>query len=38
VDREQLLAEVMKTVARIGAKETKALARFVAGLKEPDES
>jgi hypothetical protein len=38
VDREQLIAEVMKTIARIGAKETKAIAKYVAGLKESDES
>jgi hypothetical protein len=37
VDRDQLIAEVMQTFARIGAKQTKAIARFVAGLKEPDE-
>lgn len=37
VDRDQLIAEVMKTIARIGAKETKAIAKFVAGLKETDE-
>jgi hypothetical protein len=38
VDRDPLIAEVMKTFARIGAKETKAIAKFVAGLKEPEES
>jgi hypothetical protein len=37
VDREPLINEVMKTFARIGAKETKAIAKFVAGLKETDE-
>ncbi len=38
VDRDQLLAEVMKTIARIGAEQTKAIASFAAGLKESDES
>jgi hypothetical protein len=37
VDREQLIAEVMKIIARIGAKETKAIAKLVAGLQESDE-
>jgi hypothetical protein len=37
VDREPLVTEVMKTFARIGVEETKAIASFVAGLKEPDE-
>jgi hypothetical protein len=38
VDREQLIAEVMKTIARIGAEQTTAIANLVAGLKEPGES
>lgn len=38
VDREQLIAEVIKTIARIGADQTKAIASFVAGLKDPDEN
>jgi hypothetical protein len=38
VDREQLIAEVMKTIARIGAEQTKAIASFAAGPNEPDES
>lgn len=38
VDREQLITEVMKTIARIGAEQTRAIASFVAGLKESDES
>jgi hypothetical protein len=38
VDRDQLVNEVMKTFARIGAEETRAIASFVAGLQEPDES
>jgi hypothetical protein len=38
VDRDPLIAHVKKTVSRIGAKQTKAIARFVAGLKERDES
>jgi hypothetical protein len=37
VDREPVIAEVAKTFARIGAKETKAIAKFVAGLKQPEE-
>jgi hypothetical protein len=37
VDREQLVTEVMKTFARIGAEQTKAIANVVAGLKQPDE-
>lgn len=37
VDRHHLIAEVMKIVARIGVKEIKAIAKFVAGLKEPEE-
>jgi len=36
-DRDPLVTEVMKTIARIGAKQTKAIAKFVAGLKEPEE-
>jgi hypothetical protein len=38
VDRDALIAEVMKPITRIGIKETKAIAKFVAGLKEPDET
>jgi hypothetical protein len=38
VDREQLIADVMNTITRIGADHAKAIASFVAGLKEPDES
>jgi hypothetical protein len=38
VDRDPLIEQVKKTVGRIGAKETKAIARFVAGLKEPEET
>jgi hypothetical protein len=38
VDRDQLIAEVMKIIARIGTKETKAIAKLVAGLKELVES
>jgi hypothetical protein len=38
VDRDPLIAEVMKTIARIGAEQTKAIASFVAGLNEPDEN
>jgi hypothetical protein len=37
VDRDQLIAEVMKVIARIGAEETKKIANFVAGLKAPNE-
>jgi hypothetical protein len=37
VDRDPLIAEVMKIITRIGAKQTKAIAKFVAGLKESDE-
>ncbi|MHB1424568.1 MAG: hypothetical protein ACYC3I_15465 [Gemmataceae bacterium] len=37
VDRDLLIAEVMKTIARIGAEETKAIATVVAGLKESEE-
>jgi hypothetical protein len=37
VDREHLITEVMKTIARIGPDQTTAIASFVAGLKEPDE-
>jgi hypothetical protein len=38
VDREPLVAEVVKSVARIGAKQAKAMASFVASLREPEES
>lgn len=38
VDREKLIVEVMKIIARIGAEHTKAIASFTAGLKESDES
>jgi hypothetical protein len=38
VDRDQLIAAVMETVARIRAKQMKAIARLVAGLKETDEN
>jgi hypothetical protein len=38
VDREQLIIAVTRIIARIGAEETQAIARFVAGLNEPDES
>lgn len=38
VDRDPLIAEVMKVVARIGPKEIKAIARFVANLKDSDDS
>lgn len=37
VDRDPLIAEVIKTFARIGADQIKAIASFVAGLDEPDE-
>ncbi len=37
VDREPLIAEVMKTIARIGAEQTKAIASFVAGLNGSEE-
>lgn len=37
VDRDPLIADVIKTFARIGAEQTKAIASFVAGLDEPDE-
>lgn len=37
VDRDHLVAEVMKAISRIGAKETKAIAKYIAGLKETDE-
>jgi hypothetical protein len=37
VDRDPLIAEVVKTIARIGAEETKAIADFVAGLRESEE-
>jgi hypothetical protein len=37
VDREQLIAEVLTTIARIGAEQTTAIASVAAGLKEPDE-
>ena len=37
-DREQLITEVMKTIARIGAEQTGAIATFVAGLNQPDET
>jgi hypothetical protein len=37
VDRDQLIAEVIKTFARIGAEQTTAIARLVAGHSEPDE-
>jgi len=33
-----LIAEVMKTITRIGPEQTTAIASFVAGLQEPDES
>ena len=38
VDRDQLITEVMKSIARIGPKETRAIANFVAGRKLSDES
>jgi hypothetical protein len=38
VDGAELIAAVMKTITRIGADETKAIASLVAGLNEPDES
>ena len=37
VDRDDLVAEVMKAIAPIGAEQTKAIAKFVAGLKESEE-
>ena len=37
VDRDPLIAEVMKTIARIGVEETKAIVNFVASLKESEE-
>jgi hypothetical protein len=37
VDREPLVNEVAKVVARIGAEQTKEIANFVGGLTEPDE-
>lgn len=37
VDCDQLVAEVMKIIARIGAEETKAIANFAAGHKESEE-
>ena len=36
-NRDHLIGEVKKSIARIGAKETMAIASFVAGLNEPDE-
>lgn len=38
VDRDPLIAEVTKTIARIGAEQTKAIANFVAGLKGSDKT
>jgi len=38
VDRDLLIGEVVKTFGRIGEKATTAIASFVAGLNEPDES
>jgi hypothetical protein len=37
VERDQLIAEEMKTMACIGAKEIMPIESFVAALKEPDE-
>jgi hypothetical protein len=37
VDREPLIAEAVGTIARIGIKQAKAIAKFVAGLKETDD-
>ncbi len=37
VDRDPLIAEVAKTVARIGSEQTKVIAKFVAGLKKTDD-
>jgi hypothetical protein len=37
VAREPLIAQVAKTFARIGVKQTRAIAKFVAGLKESEE-
>jgi hypothetical protein len=37
VDRDPLVAEVMKTIARIGVEETESIVNFVASLKKPDE-
>jgi hypothetical protein len=37
VDRDQLITEVIKTFARIGAEQTRAIASFVAKLNEPEE-
>lgn len=37
VDRDQLIAAVMKTIARIGAEETEAIVKFVASLKGSEE-
>ena len=36
VDRDQLVSEVMTSVSRIGVPETRAIAAFVAGLKESE--
>jgi hypothetical protein len=38
VDRAPLIKEVSQTIARIGPEQTRAIARFAAKLKEPDES
>jgi hypothetical protein len=37
VDGDELIAQVMKTITRIGAEEMKAIANFVADLKESEE-
>lgn len=37
VDRDPLIAEVKKTIARIGAEETEAIVKFVASLKGSEE-
>jgi hypothetical protein len=38
VDRDQLIADVINPIARIGAKQAKAIASFVAGLTDSDEN
>ena len=37
VDREPLVTEAIKTITRLGIKQSKAIARFVAGLKDSEE-
>lgn len=37
VDREPLVAAAIKTITRIGTRQAKAIAKFVASLKEPED-